>query len=205
MTKTRLLPVMALALTLLLPGPAALAQDEPAETANDTIASDDPRLAELEALVPPALSGLPLRENLRLLTGEEALAAMSAEEAALVQAMLDENGKTTADYAAAATFVQTSATDVVILQAHRIEGLDAATAIDTWVQMLSLGLTEPESAEGFISGRPVTLLSDGADPDVPLIHLYPTLDTTWLMAAADQAILEEAVEEISEPGADDSE
>jgi len=135
MTKTRLLPVMALALTLLLPGPAALAQDEPAETANDTIASDDPRLAELEALVPPALSGLPLRENLRLLTGEEALAAMSAEEAALVQAMLDENGKTTADYAAAATFVQTSATDVVILQAHRIEGLDAATAIDTWVQM----------------------------------------------------------------------
>jgi len=205
MTKTRLLPVMALALTLLLPGPAALAQDESAETPTDTIASDDPRLAELEALVPPALSGLPLGENLRLLTGEEALAAMSAEEAALVQTMLDENGKTTADYAAAATFVQTSATDVVILQAHRIEGLDAATAIDTWVQMLSLSLTEPESAEGFISGRPVTLLSDGADPDVPLIHLYPMLDTTWLMAAADQAILEEAVEEISGPGADDSE
>jgi len=195
MTKFRLLSTMTLTAVLLLPSGAVVAQDDadasPAPEA--TMAVDDPRLAELEALIPPALAGLPLGDNLVLATGEELVSVMKPEESDILLALLDEHDKTTADYAAATTWLPISDSDVVVVQAHRVAGVDASETIATWVEILSLGLEEPDIAEGFISGRPVTLVSDASRPEVPLLHLYPAGDVMWMIVAADQAIVEEAV------------
>ena len=198
MKKLRLLPILALTAALVLPGGAAFAQDEsadPSPAAEET--ADDARLTELEALVPPALAGLPLDENLQLATGEELATVMSPEEAAVLGDMLEANGATIEDYAAATTWLPITDTDVVVLQAHRVTGVDASQTVDAWVEILSMGMTEPQAKEGFIAGRAVTLVSDAAQPEVPLVHLYPIFDVMWMIVAADQALVEEAVNTVT--------
>ena len=203
MTKLRLLPSLTLTAALLLPSGAVLAQDEtttvsPAPEA--TMAAIDDRLTELAALLPPALAGLPLGDNLQFATGEQLATVMSAEETAMLGALLEANGKTAADYAAATTWLPITETDIVVLQAHRIEGVDASQTIDAWVQIVSLGLEEPQVSEGFIGGRPVTLMSDAAMPEVPLLHLFPADDVVWMMVAADQDLVEAAMDELGADG-----
>jgi hypothetical protein len=205
MTKLRLLPILALSATLLLPSVAAVAQDEATEAspaADATMAVDDDRLAELEALVPMVLAGLPLTDNLRLATGEELASVMSPEEVAVLGALLEANGKTVSDYGAASTWLPITDTDIVVIQAHRIRGVDAEQTKAAWVEILSMGLEEPQIADGFIGGRPVTLVSDGAHPEVPLLHVFPARDVMWMVVAADQAIVEEAMKAIDASAAE---
>ena len=47
------------------------------------------------------------------------------------------------------------------------------------------------------AGRAVTLVSDAAQPEVPLVHLYPTRDVMWMIVAADQALVEEAINTVT--------
>lgn len=198
-----------LAVALLLPAGAALAQDDGATPAAE--ASADPRIEELAALVPPALAGLPLADNLQFATGEQLFGVMQPAESEIIQGVLDETGTSVADYAAVTTFLQPSENEIVVIQAHRIEGIDASQTVDAWVEVLSMNLEEPSIEEGFIGGRPVTLISDTAVPEIPLLHLFPAGDVMWMIVAADAAIVEEAMglvgaedgaaaEEVSEDG-----
>ena len=204
MPKLHLLSSLALTATLLLPGAAALAQDEATGSAEPdaAIAADDPRLQELEALVPPALAGLPLDENLQSATGEELAGVMSPEELAILEDLLMENGKTLQDYAAVATWLPISDQQVVVLQAHRIAGVEASQTIDAWAEILSLSLTDPQVSEGFVGGRTVTLMTDSANEAAPLLHMFPALDVVWMMWADDEVLVEEAMDQV---GADEDE
>jgi hypothetical protein len=219
MTNRRLLSIVALSAAALLPagpvlaqtaspevslGPGASAPIESSPAASEApptaSAIDDERLAELEALVPSALAGLPLGDNLRLATGEELIAVMSEEESAIIGELLDSNDKTVADYAAAITYLPLSGDDIVVIQAHRINDVPAARTIDTWVEILTRSMAEPTVSDGFIGGRAVTLVSDAAGPDMPLLHLFPNDDVMWMMVAADQGLVESFIDSIRARG-----
>lgn len=205
MTKTRLLPTLALVAALSLPTGVALSQDDsrPADTAADaSMAVDGFPYAELEALVRSALPGRPLDENLATATGEELLAVLSSEESAALQGVLDESGKTVADYAAATSWLRVADADFIIIQAHRIVGADASQSLDAWLDVLTVNLGDPQVTEDSIGGRPVKLVSDAKTPEVPLLYLFSAGDVTWMIVAADQTIIGEAMDTV---GADDPE
>ena len=203
----RLLPTVVFAAVLTLPAGVALGQDDVAESAapEATVAADDPRLTELEALVPPALAGLPLTENLQVATGEQMVGVMEPEEAAVLGDLLEANGKTTADYAAAATYIPVTDAQVVVIQAHRITGVPAAETIDAWVEILSMNLADPQVSEGFIGGRAVTLMSDGDNPEAPLLHMFPAADVVWMMWTDDEALVGAAMDEVDADEPDEAE
>jgi hypothetical protein len=198
MIKLRLLSTIALAGTLLAPSGAVLSQDEttvsPAPDA--TMAAETVRLAELEALVPPALAGLPLRENLQLATGEQMTSVMEPQEAAMLDELLALQGKTVADYAAAATYLAPSDTQIVYLQAHRIEGVDAALTVDAWVEILSAYPQEPETDEVIIEGHVVTVISDAANPQAARLHMFPVRDVVWMIWTDDEVLVAAAMDEV---------
>lgn len=205
MSKLRLLPVVALAAALLLPASAALAQDDPAEASTapaESAPAVDPRLTELAALVPPVLAGVPLDENLRLATGEDLATVMSPEEAAVLEGLLAAHDATIADYAAAATWLPITDTEVVVIQAHRVTGVAAADTIDAWVEILSMSTTEPQVSEGSVAGRAVTLMSDAANEAAPRLHMFPVEDVVWMMWADDELLVEEAMDEVGADGGD---
>ncbi|MEA2025371.1 MAG: hypothetical protein U9O18_01635 [Chloroflexota bacterium] len=208
MIKLDLLSAMALTAALLLPSGTALAQDgstTPDPATGAAMTAEDPRFAELEALVPPALAGLPLGDNLVFATGEELLDIMQPEESAILEEVLEANGKTPADYAAATSWLPTSESDIVVIQAHRIAGVDASETMEAWVEIVSVNLDDPQSAEGFIAGRPVTLVSDASSPEVPTLHLFPAGDVMWMIIAADEAIVEEAMGAVGAEGDEEAE
>jgi hypothetical protein len=201
MTKLRLLPTIMFTAALLLPAVATNAQDEAdASVTPEAIAAGDTRIDELRALVPETLAGLPLRENLQVATGEQLVQQMSDQERALFEAMLEANGATLADYAAANAFVPITDTTAVLVQPHRVTGIDAAATIDTWVELLSLNAAEPEVSVATVSGHDVTLFSDAAQPDFPLLHLFAAGDVVWMMVAEDEALIEEAVAVLAADG-----
>jgi hypothetical protein len=202
--KLHSLSAVALTAALLLPAGTAMAQDEAvASVGPDAVAADrDPRLTELLALLPSELAGASLADNLTLATGEQLFALMRPEESAIIQSVLDAGGKSVADYAAATTWLSIAATDVVVVQAHRIAGVDASATVDAWVEALTVNLADPEVGEGLVAGRPVTLVSDASAPEVPTLHLFPVGDVTWMIVAADQAVVEQAMAAVgsAEPG-----
>lgn len=195
MTKLRLLPILALSAALLLPTAAASAQDDaqssPAPDAS--AATDDTRLAELQALVPENLAGLPLREQLQLATGETLAEVMSDAERTVLDGMLEANDKTLADYAAASVLLSITDTDVVVVQAHRISDIDASATIGSWAEILSLNLDEPLVRDEVIAGHDVTLVTDTSQPNFAPLYLLPAGDVVWMVVAADEALVEEAV------------
>jgi hypothetical protein len=189
------LSALALSALLLLPAGSVMAQDDAVASAGpDAVAADqDPRLTELVALLPAELAGASLADNLTLATGEQLFALMRPEESAIIQGMLDAGGTTVADYAAATTWLPVTATSVVVVQAHRIAGIDADATTDAWVEVLTVNLADPQVSAGSVAGRPVTLISDAAAPEVPSLYLFPEGDVTWMIVAADEAIVEEAM------------
>ncbi len=194
MIKLRLVPTVILAAALLLPVATTSAQDEAeASVTPEVVAAEDARIEELRALVPETLAGLPLRENLQVATGEQLAQQMSEEERARFDAMLEANGAILADYAAANAFLPINDTTAVVVQPHRVTGIDAAGTIDTWVELLSLNAAEPEVSVTTVSGHDVTLFSDAAEPDFPLLHLFAAGDIVWMVVAEDEALVEEAV------------
>ena len=208
MPKLRLLSALALTVAVLLPSGTVTAQDETSGASpvpGTTTTADDSRLVQLEQLMPSTLAGLSLDDNLQLATGEELISVMQPQESDLVLALLDEHGKTPADYAAAATWLPFADEDIVVVQAHRIAGIDAASTTEAWLAILSLGLEQPASSEGRIGGRPVRLLADEVMPDMPLLHLFPADDVMWMVVAADEAIVEEAMAAIAAEGGEEVE
>lgn len=192
------LVALTLATALLLPTSVAVAQTDTGASspAPDTpTAVPDARVEELQALIPPALAGLPLGDNLQTATGEQLLSVMTTDEQALLEGLLEANGKTAADYAAAATWLPVSETQRAVIQAHRIEGVAAADTIDTWVEILSLNVVEPRVSDGFVAGRPVTIMADASLPEAPLLHLFPAGDVVWMMWADDEALVQDAMEQ----------
>ncbi len=203
MLRTRLLPALTLITVLALPSGAATAQDETSGASpvpGATMAAVDTRLAQLEELMPPTLAGLPLDDNLQLATGEELISVMQPQESDLLLTLLDEHDKTPADYAAGATWLPLADGDIVVVQAHRIAGIDAGRTIEAWLQILALGLEQPATSEGLIGGRPVRLLANEAMPDMPLLYLFPVDDVIWMVVAADEAIVEEAMAAVGAEG-----
>lgn len=195
MSKLRLLPIVGLAIALLLPMAAAQAQEDVETSAQPATleAVEDTRIEELIALVPENLAGLPLRENLEAATGEQLAEQMSEDERAVFEAMLSANGKTFGDYAAANIFVPITDTDIVVVQPHRVSGIDAHATIDAWVEILGLNAEQPRVVEQVIAGRDVSLVSDDARPEFPLLHLFAGEDVVWMVVAEDEALVEEAV------------
>ena len=164
------------------------------------MAAEDPRLGELEALIPSALAGLSLDENLQLATGEQLTSVMQSAEVAVLDELLAAKGKTTADYAAAATALEVTEEQIVYIQAHRIAGVEAAEAIDAWVQILSLNVAEPRVSEDSIAGRSVTLMSDAANPEAPRLHMFPARDVVWMMGTDDEVLVSAAMDEVAAVG-----
>jgi len=195
LSKLRLLPIVGLAIVLLLPMAAAQAQEDVETSAQPATleAVEDTRIEELTALVPENLAGLPLRENLQAATGEQLAEQMSDDERAVFEAMLSANGKTLGDYAAANILVPITDTDFIVLQPHRVSGIDAHATIDAWVEILGLNAEQPRVVEQVIAGRDVSLVSDDARPDFPLLHLFAGADVVWMVVAEDEALVEEAV------------
>ncbi len=195
MPKLRLLPAFGLSVALLLPVAAAQAQEdvETSPEAATAAAIEDTRIGDLTLLVPENLAGLPLRENLEVATGEQLLEQMSADERAVFEALLTANGKTISDYAAANALVPITDTDFIVVQPHRITGIDAAATIDRWLEILDLNAAEQRVTEQVIAGRDVTLISDDARPDFPLLHLFADADIIWMVVAEDDSLVEEAV------------
>ena len=204
MTRLRLLPTLGLAGALLLWGGPVTAQDEADESGapEATIVADDPRLGALEALVPPALVGLPLRENLQLATGEQMVEVMQPQEATVLRELLEASGLTVADYAAAATYLRLNGTRLVDIQAHRIADVEAARTMDAWVEILSMSVAQPQVDEGVIGGRQVTLMSDTASEAAPVLHMFPAGDVVWMVWTDDAALVEATMDAV---GADDPE
>ena len=89
---------------------------------------------------------------------------------------------------------------LVLVQLHRVTGIDAAATIDTWVELLSLNAAEPEVSATTVSGHDVTLFSDDAQPDFPLLHLFAAGDVVWMVVAEDEALIEEAVAVLAADG-----
>lgn len=197
--KSRLLSTLALSAALLLPVSAAMAQDEDADASTSPEAAttaDVENLEELGAMVPPALAGLPLHENLVLVSGEEFMSLLPDTEAALFTEMLEDNGKTTDDYAGAFTYLNVTDSDVVVIQAHQVAGVQASDLMDDWVAILTADLEDPVVNEGYVAGRSSTFIRDDAAPEVPALQLIPAMETMWMMVAADQALVEEFVESL---------
>lgn len=177
---------------LLLPASSLLAQDSDQSapsTDPGATASPDPRLIHLASLVPPAIAGLATGEHLELATGEQLINLLRPAARAVLESLLEANDAVVADYAAASTWVTTAEAGVAVLQAHRIEGVDAAATIDSWVELVSLDLEEPASGQGFVSGQPVTVVSDTVTPEVPPLYLFPRGDVVWMVVAPDDAIV----------------
>jgi hypothetical protein len=198
MNTTGLLPTLVLSAALLLPSTTAIAEDDGAETAQgaDATAVAPDSIAELEAIMPSELAGLELAENLQLASGEQLFSVMRQEEAALLLEVFDANDKTVADYAAATALLPVSESDIVIVQAHRIAGIDAAATIETWVAVLSVKLQEPVVARSDIDGRTLTLVSDATRPEVPLLYLFAAGDIVWMIVTTDQSIVAEAMDAV---------
>lgn len=199
---TKLRPLLALALTTMLASPAAAAaQAEAASSpAPDTApAAADTRLAELEALVPEYFAGLPLRENMQSAPGELLTPRMDDDERAVFEAMLEATGKTIADYAAASVPVRIDETSAIVIQPHRVSGIDASATLDSWIEILSLNAERPVVEETRIAGQDVVLVSDDARPDFPLLHVFAAGDVVWMVIAEDEAVIEEAVRTFAAP------
>ncbi len=198
------------ALALVLPSAAVLAREEAETSPAPTAVPDtaDAHIEELRALVPEQLAGIPLREELTTATGEELAASMSDDERAVFEEMLAVQGKTLGDYAAANAYLPISDTEVVVVQAHRVDGIDAELTVDVWLEILGLNTERPRFVEESIAGRSVMLVSDDARPGFPLLNLFAAGDVVWVLVAADGALAEEAVRVLSaaaEQGETDSE
>lgn len=204
MSKVRLFSSVALAAALLLPTAVVSAQEDAEASAAPGASAPavDTRLPDLEALVPTALAGLPLDENLQLATGEQMATVMSPEEMGVLEAMLEGNDAVLTDYAAASTWLPLSDTDVVVIQAHRISGVPAAQTLDPWIEILSLSTTEPEVTEISVAGRAVTRMSDAANEAAPPLHLFPAGDVVWMLWSDDLLLVEEAMDEVGADGAE---
>ena len=195
MPKPHLLPTLVLAAALLLPAAAAHAQDEAADTpVPEAAVAADTRLDELRALVPENLAGLPLREELQLATGEGLADVMTEDERTVLVGMLQANGKTFAEYAAASATLSITDDDIVVVQAHRVSDVDASGTVEAWVEVLGLSAGEPLIDKEVIAGRDVTIVSDAARPDFPQLFLFPAGDVVWMVVAADRALVDEAVD-----------
>lgn len=194
MSKPRLLLALTLGSMLTLSG-SALAQDDVGSGAAQPspVAPADTRLVELEALVPEYFAGIPLRENMQAVPGELLTSRMDADERSAFEAMLEANDKTLADYAAANAPVLIDDSSVIVIQPHRVTGIDAAATLDTWGRILGLNAERPAVAQTVIAGQEVLSFTDGARPDFPVLHLFASGDVVWMVVAEDEAVVEEAV------------
>lgn len=204
MLKHRLL--LALALTVSLTTPASVvAQDGSVATASSapTFGVEDTRLAELEALVPEYFAGLPLRENMQSAPGELLAPRMDDDERAIFESMLEANDRSVTDHAAANVPLRVDDTTIIIIQPHRVTGIDAAATLDAWSELLSLDAERPVIDTVVITGQEVTRVSDEARPDFPRLHLFAAGDIVWMVAAQDEAVVEEAVRTLTATAAGD--
>lgn len=202
MTKHRRL--LALTLTAMLALPVAIAAQDAATSSpvpEPSPTAADSRLAELEALVPEYFAGLPLRENMQSAPGELLTSRMEDEERAVFEAMLESTGKTIADYAAASVPVRIDESSAIVIQPHRVSGIDAAATLETWIEILSLNAERPAVERTRIVGQDVVLVSDDARPDFPLLHVFAAGDVVWMVVAEDPAVIEEAVRVFAAPDA----
>ena len=196
MTMSRRLPLLALAAVLLLPG-AATAQDDTAEPSATPAAVDDTRIAELRVLVPEQLAGIPLREDLQVATGEQLAGQMSDDEYAVFEEMLTEQGRSFADYVAASVYLPITDTQVVVVQAHRVEDIDASETIEGWIEILGLNAEQPRVVAASIAGREFVLVSDDAHPDFPPLTMFAAGDVVWMVVSENEALVQEAVRALS--------
>ena len=194
MTHRSLLLAVSLTAMLALPT-AAAAQDEVASSPlpEASPVAGDQRLAQLEALVPEYFAGLPLRENMQSAPGELLTSRMDDGERAVFEAMLEDAGKTIADYAAASVPVRIDESNAIVIQPHRVSGIDAVATLDSWIEILSLNAERPAVERTRIAGQDVVLVSDDARPDFPLLHVFASGDVVWMVVAEDPAVIEEAV------------
>ncbi|MEX1294586.1 MAG: hypothetical protein AB1Z67_00305 [Candidatus Limnocylindrales bacterium] len=195
-------PLLALALVVTLAPPAAVSARDDAEATVEPappspVASADTRLADLEALVPEFFAGLPLRENAQVAPGEMLISRMDDEERAAFEAMLAANGKSLADYAAANIVVRIDDASVVVIQPHRVAGIDAAATLEAWGDILGLDAERPTMDTVRVAGREVLRVSDEARDDFPSLHLFAGGDVVWMVLAGDAAVIEEAVRTLS--------
>lgn len=198
MPKLCRLLALALCVATALPASAAAQDDTAAGAATASpAASADTRLAELEAIVPEFVAGLPLRENMQSAPGELLAARMDDDERTVFETMLEANGKTLADYAAANVPLRVDESDVIVIQLHRVTGIDAAATLDAWVEILGLNTRRPAIEQATIVGHDVRLVSDDARPDFPLLYVFAAGDVTWMVVARDEAVVEEAVRTLS--------
>jgi hypothetical protein len=200
MTFLRRLPPLALAAVLVVPG-ATAAQDETAEptaaVVEDVKDVEDARVAELRALVPEQLAGIPLREELQIATGEQLAGQMSDDEHAVFEAMLAEQGRSLADYVAANVYLPITDAQAVVVQAHRVDGIDASETIEGWIDILALNAERPRRVAASVAGREVVLVSDDAHPDFPPLTMFAAADVVWMVVSENEALVEEAVRALS--------
>ena len=200
MTKCSRLLAVSLTAMLALPA-AAAAQDEVASSPlpEASPVAADQRLAQLEMLVPEYFAGLPLRENMQSAPGELLSSRMDGDERAVFEAMLENAGKSIADYAAASVPVRIDEANAIVIQPHRVTGIDAVATLDSWIEILRLNAERPVVERTRIAGQDVVLVSDDARPDFPLLHVFASGDVVWMVVAEDPAVIEEAVRTFGEP------
>jgi hypothetical protein len=122
---------------------------------------------------------------------------MSDDEYAVLEAMLAEQGRSFADYVAANVYLPITDTQVVVVQAHRVDGIDAAGAIEGWIEILGLNAEQPRVIAASIAGREVVLVSDDARPDFPPLTMFAAGDVVWMVVSENEALVEEAVRALS--------
>ena len=200
MTKCSRLLAVSLTAMLALPA-AAAAQDEVASSPlpEASPVAADQRLAQLEMLVPEYFAGLPLRENMQSAPGELLASRMDGDERAVFEAMLENAGKSIADYAAASVPVRIDEANAIVIQPHRVTGIDAVATLDSWIESLRLNAERPVVERTRIAGQDVVLVSDDARPDFPLLHVFASGDVVWMVVAEDPAVIAEAVRTFGEP------
>jgi hypothetical protein len=195
MPPSRLLAGLLVACCLLLSTDAAGAEagSDPTPAPIASPAAIDPRLGEIAAMMPAELAGLSIDEHVQAATGEQIVGVMQPSEAARLDALLVTHGKSLDDYVAASTWLQFGESLALVLQAHRIVGVDASTTVDDWVGILSQHLSQPRAGSQTVAGRHLTTLADAAAPKLPPVYLLPDDDVLWMIWTGDEAMAETAV------------
>lgn len=148
--------------------------------------------AELAALIPTEIAGTPIETT--SISGPEfaAFAGDDPEGQAELNAFLSGLNRSINDVsvAGASASIGDDSTSLSI-SAIRVRGADTGALLAGISQFEQSELDTPVTEQTTIGGKPVTVVSDGSDPESSRSYLYGRGDVVFQVETDDQAVLEE--------------
>jgi len=201
MTRSRVLAATLGALLLASQAGGVMAQTpEPVERTPEM----EQHAADLVALFPAELGGVPLVDDLDVDVGQELLAELDpsnpdhADEIADIKGIIEAAGATVDDAATAVSFVELDDTTYGYMAAFHIRGGDMQQALPLFMASFQEDVPASRVEQAQIANREVTLLYDEESPESDPLVVVAIGDVIWLLSAPER-FLEEAVKSFPEP------